>query len=260
MTAVVTMLVVNQADWVVPASLMRLGDGDDAMGIPTAVTVIRHGSDTLLIDTGVVDSALARPRVPDDQAFLAGLPQRRHDGDLLVVLDKLGVSTRSVRYVVNTHLHRDHVGGNRLFPGARFLIGSAELSYARHPDLPEMRSEYDMALIAAEELDYAGIDGDLDLFEDNSVVILSTPGHTPGHLSVLVRPTATAPQIVTGDAVWNTALRAEGALPGLLWDTSAYQRSRRRLLDLAATQGAQWVHSHDASLFAGRDHVEAGLS
>jgi glyoxylase-like metal-dependent hydrolase (beta-lactamase superfamily II) len=259
MTVPVSVTVLDHADWVVPRSLMRAGDGDDPTSIPTAVTVIRHGDDVLLVDTGVAEAGMPHPRVDDERAFAGGLPQRRHARPLPEVLAALAAPPDRVRLVINTHLHRDHCGGNHAFPAARFLVGAGELDYAAAPGLAEMAPEYDMALVAPDRLPYSEITDRTDVLGDGSVVVVPTPGHTPGHLSVLVRPTDGPPQLVTGDAVWTAAVREEDLLPGLLWDEGEYRRSRALLRRVAAADGAEWVYSHDPALFGGRDHVSRGL-
>ena len=77
-----------------------------------------------------------------------------------------------------SHTHGDHVGNVDMFPKATLLIQKAELDFAFAPGKPAPFQR---------ERPMRALEGDLDVFGDGSVTILSTPGHTPGHQSLLLR-------------------------------------------------------------------------
>jgi glyoxylase-like metal-dependent hydrolase (beta-lactamase superfamily II) len=99
--------------------------------------------------------------------------------DLGGALRALGVSTEDVHWVVNSHLHFDHCGGNRLFAGRPIIVQQTELEAARVIDytLPH--------LIDFPDAHYDAVDGEAEIFP--GVRIVPTPGHTEGHQSLLVR-------------------------------------------------------------------------
>ena len=121
--------------------------------------------------------------------------------ELLAALASVGARAEEITIVIHTHLHYDHAGNNRLFPNARFLVQREELRYALAP------TSFDATAYFAPSLgitpDYLGtkfefLDGDAEITD--GVRAITTPGHTPGHQSVIV-DTAGGRFCVAGDAV-----------------------------------------------------------
>ncbi|MCJ2562654.1 MAG: N-acyl homoserine lactonase family protein, partial [Candidatus Thermoplasmatota archaeon] len=96
-------------------------------------------------------------------------------------LRKVGLSPEDITTVVNTHLHVDHCGNNRLFKGARFVVQEMELAYAENPHRFQ-KGAYVTSLFDASR--FRTVSGTHELTED--VTLMPTPGHTPGHQSVIV--------------------------------------------------------------------------
>ena len=124
-------------------------------------------SDVLLIDTGVGAGNKYIERIYE--------PCRTPIAEELA---RYGLLTTDVSLVVNSHLHFDHCGNNQLFPSAEIFVQADELSAARTP-----------RYTVAEWFDYDGarlnsVSGDMEIAA--GVKLLSSPGHTPGHQSVLV--------------------------------------------------------------------------
>jgi N-acyl homoserine lactone hydrolase len=93
-------------------------------------------------------------------------------------LTEQGIDLDQVELVINTHLHFDHCGGNRLFPGTPIYVQRAELEAARGPDytIPEW--------VDFEGANYVELDGAAEILP--GIRVMPTPGHTDGHQSVLV--------------------------------------------------------------------------
>jgi N-acyl homoserine lactone hydrolase len=227
----------NSAYYAVDPRLMRVGaPPGPAVRITTTWSVLAHPQGVVVIDTGALpgDPAAEMPEGNDVRSRLAGI----------------GIAADEVAYVVNTHLHGDHVGGNLALPGARFLVDRYELTYARSPEDPVLAAEYPREQIAPDSLPYEPLpDGDVDLFGDGAAVVLATPGHAAGHRSVLVRLPRTGAVLVTGDAVWTRDSLDDAALPGVLWSLPAYRRSRARLRRLAVAEQARWFFAHEPACF-----------
>jgi N-acyl homoserine lactone hydrolase len=126
---------------------------------PGIVHVIDHSDGRILVDTGMIDST---PELDTEWS-----PRLRPE-----------TIPRDVVAVINTHLHFDHCGGNRLFPGVPIHVQRAERELARDPEftVPEW-VEFDGAT-------YVEHEGDAEIA--TGVRVVPTPGHTPGHQSVLV--------------------------------------------------------------------------
>lgn len=142
---------------------------------------------------GRAGAAIHRPRMKPDDAVPGQLRAR-------------GVDPADVRLVVMTHLHYDHASGAGQFPGATFVCTRREWDAASnggvfdgyHP--PHLVDSVDWRTIEFAD-PVAGFGGALDLLGDGSIRLVSTPGHTDGHMSVLLR-TAGGELLLTGDAAY----------------------------------------------------------
>lgn len=129
---------------------------------------VRHPDGVILFDTGT----------GDDHDFLNELYHPTIT-PIVTALNDAGIDERDVQAIVNSHLHFDHCGQNRFLPWAPVWTQSAEYEMVDAP-------RYTIAEWATTEVDRLRlIDGDADLAD--GVRIISTPGHTPGHQSMLVQ-------------------------------------------------------------------------
>ncbi|QGN34650.1 N-acyl homoserine lactonase family protein [Microlunatus sp. Gsoil 973] len=164
--------------------------------------------------TGLVYSHLARFAVPQDQTLTAGLARLDHD-------------VADVDVAVISHLHQeDHIGGLAEVGHAELLVSRAEwqslstpFAAARglmrnHIDLPGLRWRHPDIEPLADPMITPFTHGH-DLFGDGSLVLLPTPGHTPGSLSMLVRRPGQTPLLMVGDLTYDDQLLAAGQLPGV---------------------------------------------
>jgi N-acyl homoserine lactone hydrolase len=151
--------------------------------------LMRHDKGILVWDTGVPDAVAA---MPDEMVVANGAITYRRAKTLAVQLAEIGVKPADVTYVAVSHTHGDHVGNVALFPTSTVLIQSAEYEWA-------MAGPAKSAFAATQTI--KKLAGDHDVFGDGSVTILSTPGHTPGHQSLLVRLPKTGFIVLSGDAV-----------------------------------------------------------
>src|SRR5437870_6090621 len=151
--------------------------------------LIRHDKGLLLWDTGVPDAVAA---MPDGMVVANGAITYRRVKTLAAQLEQLGVKPTGITHVAVSHTHGDHVGNIALFPTSAVLIQGAEYDWAMAgPSKPAFASTQTVKKLA----------GDHDVFGDGSVTIVSTPGHTPGHQSLLVHLPKTGFIVLSGDAV-----------------------------------------------------------
>ena len=150
--------------------------------LPVRAFLITHPQGVLLFDTGLgaeyetYDRLLTPMRRPLEDALT---------GSILRLTD--------VQAVMNCHLHYDHSGGNPLFPGTPIFVQAREYEAAG-----------DLAYIIPERIDFPGaelrlIDGEVELLP--GLRVIPTPGHTPGHQSLVIEETG-GPTIVAGQAAY----------------------------------------------------------
>ncbi len=189
--------------------------------------LVRHPDGPVLVDTGVggghegIDKLYQPVCTP-----------------LADTLDEAGLHPSDIVAVINTHLHFDHCGENRLFPNTPVYVQADEYEAAQDP-LYTVREWIEFPGARLEQLS-----GESELLPGLSVI--STPGHTPGHQSVLVEG-EDGLSVIAGQAVYSAAEFA-GAAPatGGEWDGEAYARSLASLRDLAPERV---YFSHDATVW-----------
>jgi N-acyl homoserine lactone hydrolase len=184
--------------------------------VPVGAFLVRHPDEgSFLIDAGFHPDATDEPTGEFGHVLaraFAGL-ETSNDLSLPAQLDARGVDPDEISLVVMTHLHPDHASGLRQFPRARVVCSSSEWRSAtgrlaavngyvgKHLPEPSAVQQVDFRAEGRPEGAFARV---VDLFGDESVKLVSTPGHTAGHLSVLLA-TEGEPTLVVGDAVYTLA-------------------------------------------------------
>lgn len=211
-------------------------DSHRRVALPVMQVLIQNGGRTVLFDTGMPSVAAGDAdglkRTYDiDPAWIR--PTMSRDQRVDAQLAKIGLHTSDVDLVVNTHLHFDHAGGNELFVGVPIAVQLAELAAAReHEYLP---------VWDAPGLVFQPVEGDWSPLP--GVEMLLTPGHTPGHQSMLVR-LEREPWLFTWDAVY-TEEHWRGHKLGAVGNVAAARASIKRLRQVAARERARIIFGHD---------------
>ncbi|MGI8922298.1 MAG: N-acyl homoserine lactonase family protein [Solirubrobacteraceae bacterium] len=225
--------------------------------IPAPVFLIEHPSAApLLVDTGLHPDAGTRPRsVMGPVARLLYEFRVAPEHVLSRQLEARGLRPGELGTVVMTHLHTDHAGGVPTLPGATFLVDSREWraatarnAVARGYSRLHLDRSLDWRTIDYADLDAPAcgpFDNSIDLFGDGSVRLLATPGHTPGHQSVLVR-LREGEALLAADAAYTQRTIEEQLMPGIVWNEGAFRDSLARIRRYAAEQpSALIVPGHD---------------
>ncbi len=212
------------------------------MTVPVPSFLVIHPRGRLLFDTGV-DCLAATDAEASFGRRLAKMFRMVGGPDELLPkqLAALGLRPQDITHVVNSHLHFDHCGGNALLPHASFLVQKAELDAAREPGSQAHARGWDHAL------DYRPIDGEHDVFGDATVMLLPTPGHTPGHQSMRVVTAPGRSFVAAADACYTQAHLRRELLPAAVWNPQLMLDSMRRLARLGERSDTQLLFGHDAA-------------
>lgn len=187
--------------------------------IPSVAYLVRHPEATILFDTGFPFDRPTTLNEGDDEAELRTFPR-----SLVALLDGEHTSLDELDAVANCHLHIDHAGGNfRLASGLPIYSQAAELEVAAAD--PERMVQHALGL---ERQAYRSIAGEHELVP--GIRLIPTPGHTPGHQSMLV-DTQQGPVFLAGQSVW-------GATE---WSALFYAWSLQRQGDPDAPDVPVWV-------------------
>ena len=229
--------------------------------IPVICFLVAHPRGHVLLDTGVNRQATADPvgRLGERRAGLFRLRSAASD-EIVSQLALLGLQPSDVRYVVNSHLHFDHCGGNEFFTSSTVLVQKAEMEAARRVLGGEIMRYTPSAIDFDHPLDYQLVDGEHDVFGDGQVVLLPTYGHTPGHQSMLVRAGKGAEFVLAADACYTRENIDRDVLPTVLWDPAEMSRSLAALRDWRDCKGATVIYGHDAGQWQDLPRAPAALA
>ncbi len=211
---------------------------------PVWSALVRTPDGNILFDTGLHPVHVARP----DATFGAqsGLHVVMEDGDAVVArLASLDLRPDDIAVVVNSHLHFDHAGNNGAFPKATFIVQADHLAYARgKPNFPGVY--WDIA-----ELTYVPVSGRSRVAR--GVEVVPTPGHAPGHQSLVVDLSETGRVVLTGDAAFTRANLERGEIPAM--DQTAAKESLALIRSLAGDDLSRVFTSHDAEAWSTWRHA-----
>lgn len=209
--------------------------------------LITHRSEWLLWDTGVPQSTLNDPR---GWSTLPKLIVYHLDRSLTDQLADIGLKPGDIGRVAISHTHGDHIGNMGLFPNATVVMQRAEYSWIHSPDGPNDNVNQLMALarkLLGTPKKLQLIDGDTDVYGDGSVTLVSTPGHTPGHQSLLVHLKKSGFIILSGDVAHLEGNFENNIVPTLNTDKAESIASMARVRELIATYQAMFFINHDKS-------------
>jgi N-acyl homoserine lactone hydrolase len=207
--------------------------------------LIRHGNEWLLWDTGVPETAFSDPR---GWSTLPKLIVYHLDRTLTDQLAEIGLKRDDVTLVAISHTHGDHIGNVSLFPNSTILMQRAEYTWIHSPDGSNDNVNQLMALarkLLGTPKNLQLIDGDTDVFGDGSVILVSTPGHTPGSQSLLVHLKNSGFIILSVDVVHLEGNFEKSIVPSLNTNKPESIASMERIRQLIGTYKATLFINHD---------------
>jgi glyoxylase-like metal-dependent hydrolase (beta-lactamase superfamily II) len=216
-------------------------DGQVTLPIPSYL--IEHPKGRAVFDTGMHPQCRtdAAGRMGAGVARIFGFEQYGPEDDVKSRLESIDRDPGKVDFIVNSHLHFDHAGGNELVPNATMVVQKREWQAAQDPELAArigfFRADFDHGHPVKQ------VEGEHDLFGDGSVVCIPTYGHTPGHQSLKVR-TEAGEIVITGDACYFCRTLRERRLPRFVYDREQMLASLDRL-EALERGGARLFFGHD---------------
>jgi len=202
--------------------------------IPISVFVLEHRNGLVLFDAGLDPAIVSDPNYVASAIgrFFMRRVFRFHigpDDTVARKLEQFGYAATDVRKVVVSHLHFDHIGGIKQVPQAELVVSRAEWDQLSgpHPERDFMLREHielpgakwqPIEFVATDDPLCAPFGGIHDVMGDGSMVLLPTPGHTLGSLSMLVRSEDFPPLLLVADLTYEVDLLMQDQLPGVYSD------------------------------------------
>jgi N-acyl homoserine lactone hydrolase len=191
--------------------------------------LIKHGDDYLVWDSGHSMSAGAvAPKT-----------------SLVDLLSKVGLKPEQIKYVGISHYHGDHVGQVGSLPQSTLLIGKADWDVVTDPKMSAVGNPAAFANWIGGGGKMEAVPLDKDVFGDGTVVMLNTPGHTPGHHSLLVKLKDMGYVLISGDLVHFRENYETNGVPSFNTDRSETLASIDRFKKIAANLKATVIIQHD---------------
>ena len=206
------------------------------VGVPIELSdncyLVHHAQGWLLWDTGLPDALAATPNGATGANGAFHLTRKK---TLVGQLAELDLKPSDIKTIAISHTHPDHVGNIGLFPQATLYVQRAEYEWPGEDGKPRFDPNRPVTKL----------EGDHDVFGDGSLVIISTPGHTPGHQSLLVRLPNTGAVVLSGDAVHFKDNWDHRRVPPANYNKEQTLASMQRISDIMAKEHAELWINHD---------------
>ena len=216
--------------------------------VPVPFFVISHPAGNVIVDGGNPLAVARDPRAhlgPLAEVFEVHMSEEDH---CVAQLQRRGIDTDGITHIVQTHLHMDHTGALGHFPGATVIVHERELDAARRAQ--PFENGYVREDFERDDIAWQPIAADHDPFGDGTIRLLETPGHSAGHMSILLSLEQTGAVLLTADAADNRAQWQGRMEPRALASREDAMQSIELLRRVAAEHDALIVHGHDPKNWA----------
>lgn len=220
--------------------------------LPIYAWVINHEEGIILVDTGETSRVHEEGYHPRWHPFFRRAVRFsvHPDEEIGPQLRRMGIDSRDVRQVVLTHLHTDHAGGLAHMTGSKIWAARGELARATGTGgaiqgyLPHRWPKWlTLTPIRFENRALGPFEASMPITRSGDVHVVQTPGHTPGHVSVVVSGSPSF--FIAGDTSYTQALLLEGKADGVSPDIAVSLKTLGRIRALARERPLVYLPSHD---------------
>jgi len=212
---------------------------DELRYLPVPCYLIRHPEGDFMWDAGLPDALHENPQIAPQ---LKSWVERPMEDQLI----EIGVPPADVEYLALSHSHFDHAGNAPLFTNAKWIVMQSELSFSGSKFAKDLGFVLDMQNSPAEKII---IDDDYDVFSDGTVKVITTPGHTAGHLSLFINLPNSGPLLFTGDLYHFAESRENQLVPDFNFNAEQTRQSMEKFEAIATDTGARVIIQHIRSDF-----------
>lgn len=227
--------------WLTSELKPMLAGVEGTIRFPVPVYLIEHPKGRVLFDTGMHPASEDDPFGQIGELAKSFRVDIRPGEDVRSRLEQLDIDADGIDYLVNSHLHFDHTGGNELLPNAKVFIQEREWEAGHTPELIKANAfnphNYDHGHLVKK------VNGEFDLFDDGTVVCVPTFGHTPGHQSLKIKLNS-GEVVLAADACYFRQTLENLHLPELVFDRAQMLNSLLLLRQLRRA-GARIFYGHD---------------
>lgn len=199
--------------------------------------LIKHPKGYLMWDTGLTQALIGKPAtnvIGATESVTSSLENQ---------LKELGLNFNDINFVSFSHMHADHSGNADLFKNSTWILQQKEFDYATRSPAPIGIDPKNFSTM--NEAKKVMIDGEYDVFGDGTIKLFATPGHTPGHQSLIVHLKKAGNIIFAGDLYHFTASKLYKRVPIFNSSRAETLASMDRISKLAKSKKAKVVIQHE---------------
>jgi glyoxylase-like metal-dependent hydrolase (beta-lactamase superfamily II) len=205
--------------------------------------VIEHPKGKLVWDTGLPDGLVGKePFTSPDGNFTVS-----RKAVARAQLRAIGLDAQEIDYLALSHTHFDHTGSVSSFKNATWLVQKKEYIHAKSEEIQKNNPDQYKAIKDLTKIQI--INGDHDVFGDGTVVIKSSPGHTPGHSTLFV-DLASGPVLLSGDLYHFNENREGQVVPSFNTSVEETKASMEAFEAFAKTKNATVILQHELQDFS----------
>jgi glyoxylase-like metal-dependent hydrolase (beta-lactamase superfamily II) len=223
-------------------------DTGEYEGKPGSVVVpcylIKHPNGWLIWDTGLGDKVFDQP---DHSMSPTNGIKMTVTHRIVDQLAQLQLKPEDINYVAFSHFHFDHTGNANLFNKATWIINTNELNWITSSSAPPTANLESFNLYT--QVKTQMITSDYDVFGDGSVRIIKTPGHTPGHQSLMLQLKKKGTVILSGDLYHLRQNREHSRVPTINTSRSDTLASMNRAENISKNKKAHFIIQHEEADF-----------